>query len=160
MPWPARPQARAPRSAAERRKRRREAAVCRSFRGRRKLAHRPGDDVERALLRRHRLLVTLLHRLQLGLVIGIELLHLPSGQVLQGAPVLATLLDQMDDGVRHLELDQPLVMVGRVHERGFARPFGDRESDVLLDQDRVGVGRELAELLLEARLLLGEIGRR
>ncbi len=110
-------------------------------------------------LHRHRLCIAQLHGVELGLVIGIELLDLASGQILQRAPVFATLLDQVDDCVGHLQLDQPLLIVGRVHERGFAQPLQDRKVDVILDQDAMGFGRELAELLREPGFVLGEVGR-
>ena len=146
------------RSAAERRKRRREAAVGRSIRGRCELAHRLGDNVERALLRRHRLLVALLHGLQLGLVMGIELSP-PAGRPgtamfasSSGAPRpdgrwssdTSTLISRFSWSVEYTKA----VLPARSEMR---------QADVILDQDGVGIGRELAELLLEAGFVLGEV---
>jgi len=141
-------------TAAERRQRRREARGGRTRRGG-QLAHGAGDRIERRLPLGHGFLVALLQRLQLDVMVGIELLDVPAREVLQGPPVSAPLLDEVDDGVRHLELLEPPLVVRGPHERNLAGPVGRGEIDVRVDRHRVRLGgfRQLAELLLEARFL-------
>ncbi len=118
------------------------------------------DRVDRAFARFDRLFVLVAKRLELEVVIGVEPGDILTSEILEGAPVAATLFDQRDDRRGDLDLDQLLLVIDRPDERRLAGPVGLTEVDVIVQRDAGRVGLERAELLLEPAFGQREVGGR